>query len=252
MVVRGAASPKKLKNDAIIEALLEIRFDVSATLPELYYARLSELPEWKSFQQLRLPAYEIPPAMRAAEPNLRFAPVLQLAELSDSPRVVRMGPQVLSYHRAKTYGGWGNFRPELETMIDALFAAIPKVVISRLGLRYMNGLNRGAHGIGSISDLDFSLKVADEVIADAVNVNYSRNVPEIGTCMVKIATPDFVQGGLPENTTVFIDVDVFTKGEIAMKDAASVKSWTDRAHEVEKNEFFHLLTQASIEALQEN
>src|SRR5258708_9632891 len=105
MVVRGAASPKKLKNDAIIEALLELRFDVGASLPELYYARLSELPQWKSFQQLRLPAYEIPPAMRAAEPNLRFAPVLQLAELSDSPRIAKMGPHVLSYHQATAYSG---------------------------------------------------------------------------------------------------------------------------------------------------
>jgi uncharacterized protein (TIGR04255 family) len=252
MVVRGTASPKKLKNDAIIEALLEIRFDIAASLPELYYARLSELPQWKAFQQLRLPAYEIPPAMRAAEPTLRFAPVLQLAEVSDSPRIVRMGPQVLSYHRSKTYGGWENFQPELNLLIDALFDAIPNVVISRLGLRYMNGFNRGIHGIGSISDLDFSLKVADEVITDAVNVNYSRNISDVGTCMVRIATPDFVQGSLPENTTVFVDVDVYTRGEIAIKDAASVKTWTERAHQVEKHEFFHLLTQASIDSLQES
>jgi uncharacterized protein (TIGR04255 family) len=252
MVVRGAASPKKLKNDAIIEALLELQFGVGGSLPELYYARLSELPQWKGFQQLRLPAYEIPPAMRSAEPNLRFQPVLQLAELSDSPRVIKMGPQVLSYHRSKTYCGWEKFQPELNMVIDTLFDAVPGVVISRLGLRYMNGFNRGIHGIGSISDLDFSLRVADEVITDAVNVNYTRHIASVGTCMVRIATPDFVQGALPENTTVYIDVDVFTKGEVAITDAAAVKSWVEQAHQVEKYEFFHLLTQDSINALQEN
>lgn len=234
-----------------MEAILEIQFDVCATLPELYYAKLTELPQWKDFQQLRLPAYEIPPSLRAAQPQLRFAPVLQLVEGGESPRMVRMGPQVVSYHRVKNYGGWETFKPELDILIDALFDALPAVAISRLGLRYLNGFTAAKHGISAVSDLDFKLKVADEVVSDALNINYSRVVPGTGACMVRIATPDFVQGGLSEEIKVFIDVDVFSAAGVDMKDKGAAKAWIDRAHGVEKEEFFHLLTQKTIDSLKE-
>jgi uncharacterized protein (TIGR04255 family) len=250
MVARGTPCPRKLKKDAIIEALLEIQFEVAPTLPEVFYGRLIDQPQWKSFQQLRLPAYEIPASMRAINPAFRFAAVIQLVESSDQSRIVRMGPQVLSYHRPK-YCGWDKFQPELDQTVDALFSTAPETTISRLGLRYMNAFSAAGHGIRSVSELDLELTIADETVSEFVNINYSRSVAPVGTCMVRIATPDHVQGLIPEDTTVFVDVDVYTKGGATFKDGKAVKEWIAQAHEIEKDEFFHLLTKEKIEELRE-
>ena len=107
---RGKPVPKKLKNDAIVEALLEVRFDM-ATMPEILFGQLADYERWKGFKQGRLPVYDIPAPLREADPNLRFQPVF---ELSSEQRFVRVGPQVISYHRTMPYVGWDRFRPELE------------------------------------------------------------------------------------------------------------------------------------------
>jgi uncharacterized protein (TIGR04255 family) len=253
VVARGGRAPKKLKHDAITEALLEIRFDAPEGLPELFLARLCETREWKEFQQIRLPAYDIPASMRATQPTLRFLPVLQLLDPSqEEPRIVRMGTQVLSYHRQRKYVGWERFQPELEGVVDILFAAAPRVSISRLGLRYMNAFSATLHGIGSVDALDLSAKIADEPLRERMNINYTRAVPDVGECTVGIATPDRVTGPLPEGTTVYVDVHVYTVGDIAEKSDKDVRRWIGRAHEAEKDEFFHLLKQETIDALEED
>jgi hypothetical protein len=47
--------PQKLKNDAIVEAIFEIRFDTS-TILEVLIGRLADLVPWNGFKQQRLPA----------------------------------------------------------------------------------------------------------------------------------------------------------------------------------------------------
>jgi uncharacterized protein (TIGR04255 family) len=251
MVARGGDFPEKLKHDAIIEVVFEMRFEAPTGLPELLYGRLSEVAAWKNFQQLRLPAYDIPPTLRAAQPVLRFAPVLQLLDPGDEPRIVRMGPQVLSYHRQQKYVGWRRFQPELNYAVESLFSVSPDVTISRLGLRYMNALKGTPHGIASVEALDLQATVADEVLRERVNINYTREVKDVGTCGVRIATPDFVEGPLPDGTTVFVDVDVSTAGDTAIKKEKDVKTWIEQAHKTERDEFFHLLRQPTIDALRE-
>jgi uncharacterized protein (TIGR04255 family) len=238
-----------LRPDAIIEAVLEIRFDAPEGLPELFFGRLCEVPEWKAFQQMRLPAYEIPPSLRTAQPMLRFQPVLQLLDAGDAPRMVRMGPQVLSYHRQVKYVGWAQFQPELNFVVERLFKAAPGITVTRLGLRYMNAFTGAAHGVMSMQALHMDVNVAGESIHERINVNYTRAVPGVGECAVRIATPDFVAGPLPEGATVFVDVDVYTLGEAVSKSAIDVHQWIDQAHKAEKDEFFHLLTQKTIDSL---
>ena len=47
---------------------------------------------------------------------------------------VRIGSQVLSYHRLPPYESWTKFKPELDAAIDALFAKADGLTIRRLGL----------------------------------------------------------------------------------------------------------------------
>lgn len=247
MASRGRHVPEKLKNDAIVEAILELRFDTK-TIPEILIGRLADYGPWKTLTQRRLPAYEMPAILRQVDPNLRFQPVF---ELSGENRAIRVGSQVISYHRTVPYIGWERFWPELRETITGLFETAEGLAIGRLGLRYLNALRSDVHGISSIADLDLGIKVAGERIGGNVNLNFTTDVSSDAACTVRIATTEFIQGNLPPNTSVYVDVDVFTKDGFETLEQWAVESWVTAAHESEKQQFFRLLTDRSIDVLEE-
>jgi uncharacterized protein (TIGR04255 family) len=250
MAARAKPIPGKLKHDAIIEALFEIRFD-TATLPEVFFGRLADYAPWKGFDQRRTPAHEIPASFRESDPNLRYQPVFELAAPADH-RAVRIGQHVLSYHRTAPYVGWQRFQPELEEVVSALFAKADDPVITRLGFRYINALRSDLHGIRRLSDLDLTFAIAREVVGGSVNVNFTTSVSENTQCTVRIATIDLVQGPLPSASSVLIDVDLFTKESFKSTEEGAVMEWIEFAHTQEKQQFFRLLTDETIDALKED
>lgn len=247
--MRELTIPTELKHDAIVEAVVEIRFDMATgAIPEIVFGRLAEHGPWKGFEQRPMPAYQIPAPLRQADPNLRIQPLFELAA-PDKLRTIRIGSHVLSYHRLSPYVGWEKFKPELDEAIDGLFSKTVGLSIRRLGLRYMNALRTDVHGIRSISDLNLKLSMAGESVSRNVNINFTTEIDKDTDCTVRIATPEFVQGNLPPNTSVYIDVDVFTKEAFRTKDQADVKKWVEFAHKKEKEHFFVLLTDQTIDSL---
>jgi uncharacterized protein (TIGR04255 family) len=249
MAMIGTSTPVKLKHDAIVEALVEIRFSM-ATIPEIFYGRLAELPPWKGFKQEQLPASNIPAALRQVDLNFRYQPVFALIG-EENLRAVRIGPQVLSYHRVMPYVGWARFKPEIDEAIAGVFEKGEGLTVERLGLRYLNALRSDLHGIQSIGDLDLTVQIAGEGIPGNVNVNFTTEVADKTDCTVRIATPEFILGKLPAQTSVYVDVDIFTKPEFTTKERAVVHDWVEVAHTEEKKQFFRLLTERTIESLKE-
>jgi uncharacterized protein (TIGR04255 family) len=247
--VGGKSIPLKLKHDAIVEAIFEMRFQM-APIPEIFFGRIAEHSPWKSFVQRRMALYEIPGVVRQADPNLRYAPVFEMIS-NQKDRLVRVGPQVLSYHRLAPYVGWGKFKVELEDAIAGLFKTMDGIKVERLGLRYTNALRPDLHGIRSISDLDLRLEIAGKSISDNVNVNFTEIFGD-SLCTVRVATPQFVQGpGLPSGTSVYIDVDVYTGESVRMLTQNDTRAWIEMAHDSEKQQFFSLLPPQRIEVLRE-
>jgi len=197
-----------------------------------------------------MPAYQVPAEIRRVDPNLRYQPVIELVS-QDQGRAVRIGPQVLSYHRLKKYVGWETFKPELLDAVDGLFETTPALNIQRLGFRYMNALRPDAHTIQSIADLDLKLTIAGDDVNGNVNINFTTNLSDQTQVTVRIATHEFVHGDLPGNTSVFVDVDVYTKDNFRSKDSKTIKEWIEFAHMKEKEQFFRLLPQSTIELLME-
>lgn len=248
--MRSKPIPMKLKYDAIVEALLEIRFEM-ATIPEIFFGRLAEYQPWKGFSQHRMPGYEIPAPLRQVNPNLRFQPIFELSDASNHC-AVHIGQQVLSYHRRAPYESWDAFKKDLNETITGLFAKADEGLrIQRLGLRYLNALRADLHGIRSMADLDLKLEIAGESVHGDTNINFTTDVTDNASCTVRIATPGFVQGVLPPNTSVYVDVDVFTKEGFATTVQSDVAGWIDTAHKKEKEQFFRLLTENTIESLKE-
>jgi uncharacterized protein (TIGR04255 family) len=58
-------------------------------------------------------------------------------------------------------------------------------------------------------------------------------------------------GSLPANTSVYVDVDVFSKEGFGTKEQVIVKDWVEVAHTKEKEQFFRLLTKTTIESFKE-
>lgn len=251
MAESARAIPAKLKNDAIVEALVELRFDMpTGSLPEIFFATLARNPAWKEFEQRMLPSFYIPPVVRQSDENLRYHPFLELTA-PDKGCTVRVGPQVLSYHRLAPYVGWDKFQVELKDFVNWVFSQINDLTVRRMGLRYMNALRTDLHGINSVLDLDLRLTVADERVSGNVNVNFTNAVSGDTLCTVRIATPEFIQGAVPPKTSVYVDVDVFTKEGFRSTNQDDVIAWIKNAHTAEKEHFFRLLTDQTIGELKE-
>ncbi len=219
-------------------------------IPEVFLGRFLDGSSWRGFENRRLPAYELPAPLRQADPNLRYQPVFELVA-PDKLSMVRVGPNMVSYHRLPPYVGWPTFRPELHGAIDALFSTAGGLLVRRLGLRYLNALTVTRHKIDSVAGLDLEMKVSGASLTGDINLNYTTELSGQTQCTVRVATPGFVQGVLPADTSVLVDVDVFTKDGFEATTDAAVKDWVESAHESEKQEFFHLLTRDTIKELQE-
>jgi len=246
---RGSRVPKKLKNDAIVEAILEIRFDTTTSL-EFLFVRLAEFEPWKQFTQSRLPAYSIPDSIRQVDPNFRYQPTFELLE-PNGQRSARIGPKVLSYHLRVPYNGWTAFGRELRGATDALFIRADELVVKRLGLRYLNALTSNMHRIRGVGDLDLSVQIGGEPVSDNVNINMTRNLTRNSECTVRIATPQFVMGSLPPATTVLADIDIFTPETFESRNKEEVTMWLESARDAKNIEFFALLTDETITSLEE-
>lgn len=246
-----SALPKKLKSDAILEALLEIRFEPPATaVAEIMVGRLADTPDWKGFNSVRLPMADIPAPMRLADPNLRYLPSIELVS-GDGSVSVRVGPNVIAYSRRGNYPGWAVFDRELKVVVGRLYDVLPNVRVSRLGLRYINALRTDLHQVGSVDDMAISASVSGEKITDSLNLNFKTRVGTEFETMSRIATVDMAEGNIPEFATIIVDVDVYTGGDFSKADAAAVTNWVDGAHRFEKESFFKALGADATERLRE-
>lgn len=244
--------PTKLKNDAILEAVLEIRFEPDPNLvAEILFGRFADVPEWREFKQVRLPTADIPAPIRRADPNLRYHPSVELVS-TDGGLSVRIGPQVIAYSRRGDYPGWNVFGAELTKVVDSLYRILPNAQVSRLGLRYINALRSDVHGINNISDLDIAIAVAGSNVTSSLNLNFKTDVNSNHEAMSRIATVDLAEGSIPDNASVIVDIDVYTGRSFSTRAIEDVKSWVIAAHQKEKESFFKVLGEKATQRLRED
>lgn len=243
--------PKKLKHDSIVEALCEVQFRCHE-LPEIVIGRLGDCEAWKSFRADRLPVADIPESLRANDPNLKFQPTLELKS-EDGTRRVRIGSNVISFHRSGfgSYCGWNMFEAELRDMYTYLFEKLTDVNVTRIGFRYVNALTVNKHLVPSVNDLDVVISAGGSPIGGPVNLNYIILNDETHATMTRIAAPDFVQGSVPIETAVVVDIDVTTPKEFRITAVEDVVEWTRVAHEWEKKAFFSLIPDAILNQIVE-
>jgi uncharacterized protein (TIGR04255 family) len=240
--------PAKITPDAIQEAILEIRFEHDE-LPMVVPGKLSSAPQWASASTSKLPGADIPDQLRALDANLRAMPSLELR--IDTTELVRVGTNSISYHNIGDYLGWTNFRPRLLGMASALFTAIPRAQITRLGLRYINVLKLDQHHVGSLYDLNLDIKVDDRQPSSQIQLVYQLEPNSDVGGLVRIMSPNFVEGNPPQGAVALIDIDIYSSNECSVRTIEDIERWLEIAHNAEKSAFFRLLKPETVSRLQE-
>ncbi len=241
--------PTKLTNDAILEALIEIRFE-TGQVGELVVGQLAARSEFSGYLVTRLPVSNVPGDIRDLDPNLRIQPTIQLAH-PNSDELVKIGPHVISIHLLAPYPGWDAFAERIKAVTDCLFQTVKDVSIIRVGLRYINAITPD-HGVSALTDLQFFVRVGNEPIGGEMvfSHRFSSDSDLVGT--LSVATPGFVDGAnFPPECSVFVDIDVFAPAGLGSGGANAIMDWASRAHALEKKAFFGLFSKEQIEALAE-
>ena len=242
--------PRRLTHDAILEAILDVRFEYdSKRVSEIFFGRLADKDEWRDFGQSRSAVADIPESIRRTQGDLRYQPTFQLVA-PDGRVSIQVGPQVFVYARRGAYPGWDeSFCGELESAIDHLFTIGRGLEITRLGLRYVNALRSDVHGISGIDDLALRVSVAGKPVKENLNFSFATRTGTDFETMTRVASVERALGQIPDNTSVIVDLDVYTSDGFKTTSAGEVKDWTVRAHEKEKKSFFAILGSEATERL---
>ena len=121
------ALPEKLKQDAIVESLLEIQFD-SSEQSEIVIGRLSDLDLWSGYTTTRLGPANLPESIREVDASLRYQAVLERRSQNQTD-AVRIGSHVIAHHIYAPYIGCNEFQPKLESVIHLLFEKLPNITV---------------------------------------------------------------------------------------------------------------------------
>lgn len=244
------ALPKKLKHDAIVEALLEIQFD-SNDQSEIVIGRLSDSDLWSGYSTTRLAPANLPESVREVDETLKYQAILERRSQNDIDSV-RIGSHVLSYHTYAPYLGWEEFQLKLSAVTNLLFEKVPSAVVRRLGFRYVNFLLSDKHEISDFSELALSLNLKEGDITEGVSLTLGKTLSESHQSISKVVSSDLLAlAVVPENIVCAIDIDIFTPVGYSANSADEVSSWVERAHTHEKTAFFSFLTQNTINSLKE-
>jgi uncharacterized protein (TIGR04255 family) len=237
--IRTMPAPRKLRVDSILEALVEIRF-VTAEHPEAVLGKLVSTESWRSFVRTTLPAGNVPPALREADPNLQILPTVELKAV-DGSHAIHIGDRSIALHAYKPYPGWKVFYGQVSSLSENLFGAgLRDINVDRIGLRYINGFTKEDHGVQSLLDLNFNFNVNGNQIAEPMILQYQRSTGD-HALLVKLSYPQFVSPAIP-GLSAFVDIDVATPVGFATRAHGVVVEWLKRAHDLEKDEFFALFT----------
>jgi uncharacterized protein (TIGR04255 family) len=242
------AIPRKLKRDAIAEALFEIRFQ-SDEIPEVVIANLLVFDRWRSFDKARLPAADVPWPIQVNDPNLNIQPHVQLTK-QDRTEAGKIGPLVASYHMLAPYSGWAVFSPHIQALVAHCFASINGFQVTRAGLRYINILTKADHNIGQFSDLLLNVNVGGRKLDSHMTLHYAVSSGTAVQARITLSSPEMVSGPAGPFSAL-IDVDVSTPDGFEAKSPDVVMSWLESAHQFEKEQFFSLIPEAILHTLVE-
>lgn len=240
-------TPKKLKHDAIVEAIYDVRFSHDG-IPEVALGQLLGDSLWSEFSKETLPISNVPAPVRRADEQMRYE-ALYVFRDSRSPTMVRIGEQSISLHVLAPYIGWGKWSESIRALNALLVSGIPGLRVVRLGLRYIDALRADVHRIASVTQLAVETNWQGRRISEDILIQFRHRAAEGLDAMIRVAAGISVVGVLPERTSCVTDIDVYSTSPLGRVDQAALDEWAEQAHDINKEIFFGLLPPAQLAEL---
>lgn len=246
MKIEGKKLPTRLTKQPIVDAVAEIRFsttvDVALILPGFL------LRHFPSAQISRLPAADMPNALRQSDENLKYQPLLRIVYENF---FFLVGSTTLAVGCALPYPGWSSFFAMIRKVVDIASETQLMTEVSRYSLKYSDVIECDDAG-AALKYLDIDVRVAEKSVGDGgLNINF---MSAGGRCIhlvqvAVIANLELIDGTRKKGALISVD-SISTGPAISMSVfSAEVDNLFSVMHEENKSKFFSCLKEETLEHL---
>jgi len=237
-------TPKKLGKEPLLEAICEVRFSsdkesVINLLPGILYQKYKD----RFNKIINLPAKNLPVNILKQDPALKYTPTIRLDSES---YLIQLGEHVVSLSCRKPYKGWTEFKSEIEGLVEKLQETDLITNPERFSLKYIDIIPSEVNN--SLSALNVDVRLGNhEVTTESISIRTEKeedgfiHIIQVGSPVkAKLSSDDEYDG-------VMLDIDTIKKPEADFW--GNFSSNLDRAHQLNKEMFFSLLTEKTLSAL---
>jgi uncharacterized protein (TIGR04255 family) len=242
-----------LKNKPLVEAILEIRWELTSPAPNInvdphfklllgrYFDRISkDYPEYE-----QLPAGMVPEELAAGRlPQHRFRSKKSLWPL------IQLGPGLLTFNSTDDYI-WSDFKSRSVNAVGALFDSHPKpseLKVTSLLLRYLDAVSFDFEK-GNVLEfmqkkMQVDIHLPKELFADRVKPNPQHMSLNLTFASMKPggnATLRFYNGNKGDTPVLIWETIFESSGKAVPEMPSDFEGWISQAHEVTHNWFFKLI-----------
>ena len=240
--------PVKLKREPLVEAACQLRVAGKVALNMFFPGMLLARHPADVSDLQQLPTAMIPEQLRAMQPELAYAPLVQLRFKGV---LVMIGERSITVSNPAPYLGWVHFKPLIVEVFTDLLESKLVPSVERHSLKYTNVLKADdtpdslralAWSLG-VGQLDLNMQ-ATTLRTEAVTDGLVTIITLSGGVTIQAEGRPPVQGSLIDIDTICQD-----RPQGAEAFAASMASELDRVRKVNKEAFFQCLTEEAIHAL---
>lgn len=241
--------PIKLKSEPLVEAVCQLRMSGNVALSTLFPGLLLSRFPADVAEVLQLPTAMIPEQMRAMQPEMAFAPLVQLKFKNVS---VLIGERAITVSNPAPYLGWDGFKPLIVEVFTALLESKLVSLVERYSLKYTNVIPTDQSS-DSLNALALELKVGKLELNQRATMVRTETVTDELVTIITLSGRATVQAeGRAAVQGILVDVDTIcqNKSQTAESFAQSMSSELDRVRGVNKKAFFECLTDEGLYALE--
>lgn len=225
--------PKRITPCPISESICEVRFE-SGLPSEAIFGLIYDKFRTAYPKMERQPILNIPAALRAQDPNLKYLPEYRL-DSSDNFQLL-IGQRTFAVANIKEYSGWHIFSNKILDAFGKIREAEIITKVTRVGLRYVNTFDRK---IIDISTLRLTRRGEDlpnssaHIIAQIPSGEFTHTLQVANNVEIRQTNRRFVGS--------VIDIDTW-RDQPSQNFFSSPENILNEAHDKEKKLFFGLLT----------
>jgi uncharacterized protein (TIGR04255 family) len=243
---RAQMYPIKLKDEPLIEAIWEIRFQstkgpVYDLLPGLIHARLGR-PETRAH---RLRAANLPLESSDNDPKLRYVPRMRMEHKNEA---IQVGSHMVSLHSRRPYVGWQRFSGRIGELVQVLKATELIDHLERFSLKYVDLI--ALDESPTLDWLDVAVTLANNPILTAPILLRTEMKEEECTQIIQVVCPAEVTfpGSDDRTEGLLLEIDTI----MSLRGESSWDEMTDSiesVHDKSKARFFDLLAENTLAKL---